>query len=167
MAEDALNFLLRNLQTTVGDHYNLVSRAGNELKLLEGEVNSMTAFLKELAEHPSRGDLLKLYETEVRDVAHEAQDILDECLTRAALHKSTMFVTRFFNPKHASSANQVKSLRKETIKPLFEKYGIGKITPLPLPQISHSTITKPNDDIVKVNYISPLCIHSHSFIDVS
>ncbi|KAH6805068.1 hypothetical protein C2S51_029899 [Perilla frutescens var. frutescens] len=144
MAEDALNFLLQNMQNMVVDHGALVSGAENELNFLKSEVRTMTAFLQELG---MSGRSSREYERQVRDVAHQAEDILDECLTRAALEKSTKFVSRFLNTNYISLANQVKSFRRDIIKPLFDKYGIDKITSSTLQssEIPHSTTTRPND----------------------
>ncbi|KAH6763388.1 hypothetical protein C2S52_020821 [Perilla frutescens var. hirtella] len=149
MAEDALNFLLQNMQNMVVDHGALVSGAENELNFLKSEVRTMTAFLQELGAQaqPRSGRSSREYERQVRDVAHQAEDILDECLTRAALEKSTKFVSRFLNTNYISLANQVKSFRRDIIKPLFDKYGIDKITSSTLQssEIPHSTTTRPND----------------------
>lgn len=142
MAEDALNFLAQNVQQLVAEQYHLVSVAENEVKLLVADVDLLTAFLKELGKQPLKEDLLKQYGIEARDVAYQGGDIIDECVTRAARGKSSKF-RRFVSPKYTSLAYQVRAFRQDTIKPLFLRYGIGRITSLP--QIPLLTATNPNE----------------------
>lgn len=121
MAEESITFLLDNLQKLLSDHVHLISGAENELKQLKNELDLMKAFLVESANKREKGEHFRIYESQIREVVYEAEDTIDICLVRAAAEKSRNIVSRNLNPKRISLAKQVKSLREDKVKPIFER----------------------------------------------
>lgn len=147
MADDAAKFLLHLLETYTVAHVNLIFGVREELNQLQIDVRTMKGALRDSdgrcwASRESQ----KEYERRVRDVLHEAEDILDECFTRAALNESRWFNNRFFSSTHFRLANQVKSIRNNTIKRLLDDF---HILPTPQPSLSTPPVTtdQPNGEV--------------------
>ncbi|KAL8056579.1 hypothetical protein ABFX02_04G127800 [Erythranthe guttata] len=125
MAEAAITFLLENLQKLLSDHVHLISGAEGELKQLQNELDLMKAFLVQSANRREKGELFRQFEIQIRDVVHEAEDTLDTCLVEAAAGMKRNFLSRNLNPKGASLAKKVKTLRETEVKPIFERAKIN------------------------------------------
>ncbi|KAI3463667.1 hypothetical protein Pfo_020330 [Paulownia fortunei] len=128
MAEAAVTFLLENVQKLLLDQVNLISGAESELKQLENELDLMKAFLVESANKREKGELFRKFERQIREVVYQAEDILDSCLIQAAAEKSRGILHRNLNPKRLGLAKQVKSLREDKVKPIFEQAKINFAT---------------------------------------
>ncbi|KAI3454409.1 hypothetical protein Pfo_011072 [Paulownia fortunei] len=121
MADAAVTFLLENVSQLLKSYVDLISGAENELEQLKNELGLLKAFLQEAAKKQKKEDLFREMERQIREVVYDAEDTIDSCLTQAAAAKGKNILRRGLNPKRVSLAKEVKSLREDKVKPMFDK----------------------------------------------
>jgi disease resistance protein RPM1 len=75
---DAVNFLLQRLVPIFENEVNVLIGVESEVVYLKGQLELITAFLKVADALEDSDEELKVWIKQVRDVAHETEDILDE-----------------------------------------------------------------------------------------
>jgi disease resistance protein RPM1 len=75
---DAVNFLLQRLVPIFENEVNVLIGVESEVVYLKGQLELITAFLKVADALEDSDEELKVWVKQVRDVAHETEDILDE-----------------------------------------------------------------------------------------
>ncbi|KAH0974597.1 hypothetical protein GBA52_016496 [Prunus armeniaca] len=78
MAESAVTFLLNKISPFFENRVQLLRGVREELVYLRGELERMKAFLRDADVMEESDDELKVWVKQVRDVAHDAEDLLDE-----------------------------------------------------------------------------------------
>ncbi|GMN55288.1 hypothetical protein TIFTF001_024415 [Ficus carica] len=104
MAESAVRFLLEKLSSLLGKEVNLLAGIRDEVAFVEAELQSMRGFLRhaDAIEDEDEDDGIKVWVKQVRGVAYDAEDILDEYLYRFAdLHQPRRgFYGRLYKVAH-------------------------------------------------------------------
>lgn len=89
MAESAVNFLLQRLAPVFQNKVNLLTGVQAEVVYLKGQLELIRAFLRVADALEESDEELKVWVKQVRDVAHETEDLLDELeLVQARNHTS-------------------------------------------------------------------------------
>ncbi|PQP97203.1 disease resistance protein RPM1-like [Prunus yedoensis var. nudiflora] len=78
MAESAVTFLLNKISPFFENRVQLLRGVREELVYLKGELERMKAFLRDADVMEESDEELKVWVKQVRDVAHDAEDLLDE-----------------------------------------------------------------------------------------
>ena len=76
--EGAINILLCKLGMVLMQEAQLLGGIRGELQYMKDELESMTAFLQDLAERENRGKQVKIWVKQVREVAYDVEDCVDE-----------------------------------------------------------------------------------------
>lgn len=74
----AINVLLCKLGTVLIQEAQLLGGIRGELQYMKDELESMTAFLQDLAERENHRKQLKIWMKQVREVAYDVEDCVDE-----------------------------------------------------------------------------------------
>nr|DAD42824.1 TPA_asm: hypothetical protein HUJ06_001054 [Nelumbo nucifera] len=92
MAESAVSFLLYKLWLLMEGKVKLLKGVRKEVKDIVAELESMQAFLKDADVKSEIEESVKTWVKQVRDVAYDMEDVLDECLDCIAVgrDKSTL-----------------------------------------------------------------------------
>ena len=78
MAESAIGFLLRRLAPVFENEVTLFTGVREEVVYLKGQLESIRAFLRVADALEESDEELKVCVKQARDVAHDAEDLLDE-----------------------------------------------------------------------------------------
>ncbi|XP_058112904.1 disease resistance protein RPM1-like [Magnolia sinica] len=82
MAESVVKFLLENLSALLKEEASLLKGVRKEVKEIETELNRMRALLRDADRRKDSNEEMKTWVGEVRDAAHDVEDIIDEFLHR-------------------------------------------------------------------------------------
>uniref|UniRef100_A0A2N9E741 Rx N-terminal domain-containing protein n=1 Tax=Fagus sylvatica TaxID=28930 RepID=A0A2N9E741_FAGSY len=114
MADGAVNFLLDKLTSILLQKASLLGDAHNEIKEIKDELESMRSFLKDAERRIERSELVETWVSQVREVAYEVEDIIDEFMHHKdrEKHKSgfkgiTNEIVHF--PKNITARHQIAS----------------------------------------------------------
>jgi len=114
MAESAVSFLLQRLVPVFENKMNFLTGVEDEVVYLKGQLELIGAFLKVADALEESDEELKVWIKQVRDVAHETEDILDELelLVQARNHTNRFSVSlRIRNMKaRYRIAHELKSI---------------------------------------------------------
>lgn len=77
-AEGAIHTLLGKLGTLLVQETQLLGGIRSELQYLKDELESMTAFLQDLAERNEQRKQVKIWMKQVREIAYDVEDCIDE-----------------------------------------------------------------------------------------
>lgn len=77
-AEGAVKTLLGKLGSVLAQQNQLVGGVRGELQYIKDELESMNAFLQNLATANSHGIQVKIWMKQVREMAYDAEDCVDE-----------------------------------------------------------------------------------------
>ncbi|WJX56240.1 hypothetical protein P8452_41915 [Trifolium repens] len=101
MAWNAVSFLLQRLVPVFENEVNLLIGVESEVVYLKGQLELISAFLKVADALEDSDEELKVWIKQVRDVAHETEDILDELklLVQARNHTNRFSISRIRNMK--------------------------------------------------------------------
>ncbi|KAK6148283.1 hypothetical protein DH2020_019195 [Rehmannia glutinosa] len=146
MADAALTFLVENVSQLLKSHVDLISGAEKELEQLKNELCLLKAFLHQ---KPTKEELFREIERQIKEVVYDAEGIIDNCLTQADAAKGRNFVRRILNPNRVSFAEEVKSLREDKVKPMFDKLAM-RITDIHISDGRGSTVEEPWAKVKKV-----------------
>ncbi|CBI28455.3 unnamed protein product, partial [Vitis vinifera] len=80
MADGAVNFLLEKLTTILVQKASLLGEAQGEIDEIKLELESMRSFLRDAERRKERSESVETWVRQVREVAYEIEDIVDEFL---------------------------------------------------------------------------------------
>ncbi|XP_038726058.1 disease resistance protein RPM1-like [Tripterygium wilfordii] len=146
MAEAAVNFLLNKLTSVLEDEVHLLKGVREEVVYIRDEFDHMKSFLR-VADAKEETDLaLKVWIRQVRDVAYDIEDVLDEYRVRLPHNCSNGFVAfpqrSFSSLAHFNVRNQIASEIKginSRISRIAEAYQRYRSTYQVIEQDSNST----------------------------
>ncbi|XP_004301665.1 PREDICTED: disease resistance protein RPM1-like [Fragaria vesca subsp. vesca] len=78
MVESAVKFLLDKLGPLIENEWQLLRGVREEILYLRGELECMTAFLRVADAYEESDEELKVWVKQLREIAHESEDVLDE-----------------------------------------------------------------------------------------
>lgn len=101
MAESAVGFILQRLAPVFENEVKLFTGVREEVVYLKGQLEHIRAFLKVADALEESDEELKVWVKQVRDVAHETEDLLDELgLIQADNHTNRFSVSLRRIPCH-------------------------------------------------------------------
>ncbi|KAF8017619.1 hypothetical protein BT93_H2725 [Corymbia citriodora subsp. variegata] len=110
MAESAVSFLIEKLALFIEKEGNLWKGVCGEIELIRDEFERMKAFLERAESSEDDDPELKVWVKQVRDVAYDVEDILDEFTLNLArdhgdgyLHKIKLSINNWKERRHLSS----------------------------------------------------------------
>ncbi|KAF8017613.1 hypothetical protein BT93_H2719 [Corymbia citriodora subsp. variegata] len=104
MAESAVSFLVEKLATFVEKEAKLLKGVCGKIEFIRFELESMKAFLKSAESSQEDAPELKVWVKQVREVAHDTEDILDEFILKLARDHGHGFM-RYFHKIKSSMQN--------------------------------------------------------------
>lgn len=118
MADGAVQFLLDKLTTILYQQASLLGDAQNEIVEIKLELESMKSFLGDAERRKHRSELVETWVRQVREVANEVEDVIDEFMhykdTRRDRKGFKHFVQDVIDsPKHISPRHQISSKLKK------------------------------------------------------
>ncbi|XP_058089098.1 disease resistance protein RPM1-like isoform X2 [Magnolia sinica] len=118
MAESVVKFLLENLSALLKEEASLLKGVRKEVKEIETELNRMRALLRDADRRKDSNEETKTWVGEVRDAAHDVEDIIDEFLHRMYRPRQGGFkgflVDTLYIPKNISDRHQFARRLQET-----------------------------------------------------
>nr|POE99643.1 putative disease resistance protein [Quercus suber] len=134
MAESVVSFLLQNLTQLLSQESKLLGGVEDQVRLLQNELSLINIFLKNTEEKRHDNELLKEVVSQIRDVAYEAEDVIDTFIVTVTKHKRRSKMRRFILSCDRAIlfhdvAKRIESI-KNVIKEIYDnrsKYGIGEI----------------------------------------
>ncbi|XP_058089100.1 disease resistance protein RPM1-like [Magnolia sinica] len=118
MAESVVKFLLENLSALLKEEASLLKGVRKEVKEIETELNRMRALLRDADRRKDSNEETKTWVGEVRDTAHDVEDIIDEFLHRMDRPRRGGFqgflVDTIYIPKNISDRHQFARRLQET-----------------------------------------------------
>lgn len=133
MADTVVSFLLTNLTQILKDEANLLTGVKEKVQLLQQEYVRINAFLQASEGKRDEHEVVKAVVSQIRDVAYEAQDVIDNYVVDISHHTRKGMLEKFFrNFKHGtmlhSVNNQIELIRAK-IADIYEnkdKYDISE-----------------------------------------
>ncbi|KAF8017009.1 hypothetical protein BT93_H2265 [Corymbia citriodora subsp. variegata] len=104
MAESAVSFLVEKLAMFVEKEAKLLKEVSGKIEFIRDEFESMKAFLKSAESLQEDDPELKVWVKQVREVAHDTEDILDESMLNLAGDDGHGFM-RYFHKIKSSTQN--------------------------------------------------------------
>ncbi|KAF8034555.1 hypothetical protein BT93_C0772 [Corymbia citriodora subsp. variegata] len=104
MAESAVSFLVEKLAMFVEKEAKLLKGVREKIEFIRDELESMKAFLKSAESLQEDDTELKVWVKQVREVAHDIEDILDEFMLKLARDHGHGFM-RYFHKIKSSMQN--------------------------------------------------------------
>ncbi|KAA8538986.1 hypothetical protein F0562_025678 [Nyssa sinensis] len=95
MAESAVTFLLEKLAILLKEKVTLLKDVGKEVKYIRDELERMQAFLRIADSMEETDSELKVWVKQVRDVAYDTEDVIDEFMFSLAKHHGHRFLSFF------------------------------------------------------------------------
>ncbi|XP_015952839.1 putative disease resistance RPP13-like protein 3 [Arachis duranensis] len=86
MADSVISFVLANLSNLLAREANLLCGVDGRVRSLQNELSIINAFLKS-SERKTKKDIDKEVLRQVRDAAHEAEDVIDTFVVNVAMHR--------------------------------------------------------------------------------
>uniref|UniRef100_A0A7N2RDN9 4-hydroxy-3-methylbut-2-enyl diphosphate reductase n=1 Tax=Quercus lobata TaxID=97700 RepID=A0A7N2RDN9_QUELO len=131
MADAVVTFLLQNLTLLLSQESNLLAGVEDQVKLLKNELSLVNVFLQNTEGKRHDSGLVKELVNQIRDVAYEAEDVIDTFIMTITKHRKRSKprkVIHFFDKaialhEVAQKIESIKNLIKETYNNR-SKYGI-------------------------------------------
>nr|XP_023919183.1 disease resistance protein RPP13-like [Quercus suber] len=131
MADSVVSFLLENLTQSLSQESKLLGGVEDQVRLLQNELCLINVFLKNTEGKRHDNDLVKQVVSQIRDVAYEAEDVIDTFIITVTKHRKRSKlrkVIHYFDRASAlhEVANKIERI-KNVIKEIYEnrrKYGI-------------------------------------------
>ncbi|XP_062096018.1 disease resistance protein RPM1-like [Humulus lupulus] len=149
MAESVVSFLLEKLSSLLEDEVKLVSSFRNEVVFVKNELDRMRAFLRSADATEDHDEEIKVWVKQVREVAYDAEDIIDNFLYRfehtkrhgfyGCLSKMARGIKNLKARRRIASKLQSIKLRVNDISEGRQRYGYK----LSSTEIGSSSGTKP------------------------
>ena len=131
MADAVVTFLLQNLTQLLSQESNLLAGVEDQVKLLKNELSLVNVFLQNTEGKRHDSGLVKELVNQIRDVAYEAEDVIDTFIITMTKHRKRSKLGKFILSADRTNvfhgvANKIKSI-KNVINENRSKYGIGEI----------------------------------------
>lgn len=133
MADTVVNFLLTNLTQLLKDEAKILSGVEERVLLLQQELGRINAFLRSSEGKRDEHEVVKTVVSQIRDVAYEAQDVIDNYVVDVAHHRRKGMIAQFYHKfDHAKMLHSVnKQIEKiqTKIKDIYDnkdKYDINE-----------------------------------------
>ncbi|KAA8529814.1 hypothetical protein F0562_034329 [Nyssa sinensis] len=130
MADAVVDFLLENLKQLLLYNVDLISGVKDQIESLYRELSLMKAFLKDSMEKRSEYETVRELVRQIRDVAYEAEDIIDTFVVNAAMQKARSTMRKIVHVLDYSTnlrnvGKEIESI-KAKVKEIYDKkmYGI-------------------------------------------
>ena len=135
MADGVVSFLLENLTQLLSQESKLLGGVEDQVRLLKNELSLINVFLKNTEGQRHDNELVKEVVSQIRDVAYEAEDVIDTFIVAMTKHRRRSKLGKFILSADRTNvfhgvANKIKSI-KNVINEINEnrsKYDIGEIT---------------------------------------
>ncbi|KAF8410870.1 hypothetical protein HHK36_003407 [Tetracentron sinense] len=139
MADGAVNFLLEKLTSLLVQKASLLGDAQGEIEEIKIELESMRSFIRDAERRKERSKGIESWVRQVRDVAHDVEDIIDEFMyykDRRQQHKNGIkgFVhDTLYLPKNIIERNHISAKLQKTKAKIHEiserskRYAFDKI----------------------------------------
>ena len=95
MADSVVSFLLENLTQLLSQESKLLWGVEDQVRLLQNELCLINIFLKNTEGKRHDNELLKEVVSQIRDVAYEAEDVIDTFIITVTKHKRRSKLRRF------------------------------------------------------------------------
>lgn len=116
MAEAAIVFFLNRVTGLLLQESDHLSKIQEHVEWIQKELQSMVAFLRDADRRQQRDERVATWVREVRYLVYDAEDILDEYVTKMdTLHWYTFSVFKYLYVKH-NLCNQIIKIKKEVIE---------------------------------------------------
>ncbi|KAL2975831.1 hypothetical protein AAZX31_14G184500 [Glycine max] len=132
MADSVVAFVLDNLSRLLEDEHKLLSGVEDKINSLCNELKFIDIFLKN-SEGKRSHEMVKEVVSQIRDVAHKAEDVVDTYVSNIAKQKQRSKLSKLFHLKeHVMVLHQVNSdiekirNRIDEIYKNRDRYGIGE-----------------------------------------
>ncbi|WOH03108.1 hypothetical protein DCAR_0522500 [Daucus carota subsp. sativus] len=114
MADGAVQFLLDKLTTILYQQASLLGDAHDEIVEIKHELESMKSFLADAERTKHRSELVETWVRQVREVANEVEDVIDEFMHYKDARRDRKGFKHFVQdvidgPKHVSSRHRISS----------------------------------------------------------
>uniref|UniRef100_A0A7N2MZ19 Disease resistance N-terminal domain-containing protein n=1 Tax=Quercus lobata TaxID=97700 RepID=A0A7N2MZ19_QUELO len=87
MADAVVTFLLQNLTQLLSQESNLLAGVEDQVKLLKNELSLVNVFLQNTEGKRHDSGLVKELVNQIRDVAYEAEDVIDTFIITMTKHR--------------------------------------------------------------------------------
>ncbi|KAL2959379.1 hypothetical protein AAZX31_18G263900 [Glycine max] len=132
MADSVVAFVLDNLSRLLEDEHKLLSGVEDKINSLCNELKFIHIFLKN-SEGKRSHDTVKEVVSQIRDVAHKAEDVVDTYVTNITKHKQRSKLSKLFHLKEQvmvlhqvnSDIEKIRSQIDDIYKNR-DRYGIGE-----------------------------------------
>lgn len=128
MADAVVEFLLDNLKQLLLYNVDLISGVKDQVESLYKELSLMKAFLKDSREKRTEYEMVRELVRQIRDVAYEAEDIIDTFVVNVAMHKSRSTMSKIVHaldyPKMRSVAKDIENI-KVKVKKIYDTKMFG------------------------------------------
>ncbi|KAK1390114.1 hypothetical protein POM88_018292 [Heracleum sosnowskyi] len=126
MADAVVEFLLENLKQLLLYNVDLISGVKEQVESLYRELSLMNAFLRDSKEKRSQYEVVREIVRQIRDVAYEAEDIIDNFIVTAALQRTRNRISRIVHVLDSRNIARDIELIKTRIKEIYgtKKFGI-------------------------------------------
>ncbi|KAJ1411948.1 Virus X resistance protein-like, coiled-coil domain [Sesbania bispinosa] len=97
MAESAVAFLLQNLSQLLKNEAKLLFGVEDKIKLLHNELQMINVYLKSSSEQKNMKEIQQTVVSQIRDVAYEAEDVIDTFITNVSIYNRRSKVGRMLH----------------------------------------------------------------------
>ncbi|KAI3700099.1 hypothetical protein L2E82_44715 [Cichorium intybus] len=129
MADAVVEFLLENLKQLLLYNSDLIFGVKGQVDSLHRELSLMNAFLKDAKEKRNEYEYVRELVRQIRDVAYEAEDIIDTFVVNATMQKERSTLSRIvhvfdYPTKLRSVAKDIESI-KTKVKEIYDNKMFG------------------------------------------
>uniref|UniRef100_A0A5B7BL80 Uncharacterized protein n=1 Tax=Davidia involucrata TaxID=16924 RepID=A0A5B7BL80_DAVIN len=129
MADAVVDFLLENLKQLLLYNVDLISGVKDQIESLYRELSLMKAFLKDSMEKRSEYETVRELVRQIRDVAYEAEDIIDTFVVNMAMQKARSPMRRIvhvfdYSTNLRNVGKEIESI-KAKVKEIYDKKMFG------------------------------------------
>lgn len=139
MADGAVNFLLEKLTIILMQRASLLGEGHGEIDEIRLELESMRSFLRDAERRKERSELVEAWVRQVREVAYEIEDIVDEFLYHKERNGNGAVLKKFVQdivnlPKNMMARHQISSKLQKLKAKVHEvserskRYGFDEIS---------------------------------------
>ena len=131
MVDSVVSFLLENLTQSLSQESKLLGGVEDQVRLLQNELSLINVFLKNTEGKRHDNDGVKQVVSQIRDVAYEAEDVIDTFIITVTKHRKRSKLRNLIHYFDRASAlhevaNKIERI-KNVIKEIYEntrRYGI-------------------------------------------
>ncbi|KAJ6306048.1 hypothetical protein OIU78_021389 [Salix suchowensis] len=160
MAMIAVQVVLEQLASLVAEETRFLGGVRGGIDELRDDLHSMRSFLQDAEERSERDEGLRAWVKQVRDVAYDAEDILEEFMLRFAASHGSGFIhflrnsyrsTRKLSARHRLAA-QLQSI-KARVKAISERRNAFSLNRIDMPSTSSAAVEKWHDPRIASLYL--------------